>query len=126
MADEQCEQTSLEQRGNVYTLRRLDADGRLSEIELADTSLLSMLPLIQKVCAHLLANQSTPDLKAQGAESIVTIPVRGFVVGNDLHGTEIYLSLVATTPERVATCLIRWRTLARQFLPAVSATFYST
>jgi hypothetical protein len=87
------EEVSLEYRGNIYTLRRLSADGQLSEIKLTETNLLSLLPLIQRECAQLLASRTTPGLKEHGVEPIVTIPVARFVVGNDLHQTEIYLTL---------------------------------
>lgn len=87
------EEIQLHHRGDRYTLERWDATSTLHSITLLESNLLSLLPLIHRECARLLANRSTPGLKAQGVEPIVTIPVRSFVVGEDLHQREVFLTL---------------------------------
>ena len=87
------EEIRLYHRGNHYTLERWDASGTLSAITLSEANLQSLLPLIQRESAQMLASRATAALTAQGVEPIVTIPVARFVVGEDLHQTEIYLML---------------------------------
>ena len=87
------EEIQLHHRGDRYTLERWDSAGTLHSITLLESNLLSLLPLIQRECARLLATRATPGLTAQGVEPIVTIPVGGFVVTEDVHQTEILLSL---------------------------------
>jgi hypothetical protein len=80
------------QENGGFLLERWDATRKLGSIVLGETNLLSLLPLIQRECAQLLANRLTPDLKEQGVEPIVTIPVTGFAIGEDLHQQEIFLT----------------------------------
>jgi hypothetical protein len=90
---DQWEEVAIIHRGDNFDLERLDETGTFSAITLSEANLLSFLPLIQRECAQLLKSRSTPGLKAQGVEPIAAIPVRGFPVVSDLHGSELFLTL---------------------------------
>jgi hypothetical protein len=91
---DQWEEIRLTHHDDDYALERRDATGALSTISLSGSNLLSLLPLIQKECAQLKANLLTPGLKAQGVLPNASMEVRRFLIANDLHKSEIYLSLV--------------------------------
>ena len=93
MADDWEEVRLGRVQNGPFVIERWDASGKLGAIELEETSLLSLLPLIQRECAQLLANRVTPDLKAQGVEPTVTIPVAGYALAEDLHNQEIFQNL---------------------------------
>ena len=93
MSDER-EEVSLFHEGDRHTLRRKDADGRETEIELTTANLLALRPLIQKTCAQFLEQWGGPTLRGSGTQSIVPITAGGFDVTVDaFHRDEVFLAL---------------------------------
>jgi hypothetical protein len=91
---EGIEEIRLIARGGSFHIERMSHQGEFSAIELCEANLLSLLPLLQRACTLLLEKHATAALRAQGATPLVAAPVREIVIGNDLHKSEIYLTLI--------------------------------
>ncbi|MGA2190499.1 MAG: hypothetical protein ABSH33_18415 [Steroidobacteraceae bacterium] len=83
------ESLELEPNGDRFTLRRIDAVGKLTEMELSEDNLLALAKSIQSETEYILEKRS----RAQTHSASVTA-VAQMGLNVDVHWTQIHLLLI--------------------------------
>jgi hypothetical protein len=81
------ESLQLDPNGEGFVLRRTDAAGNVTQIELSADNVLTLARSSQFLSDHILAKQSR-----SGADAVNVTEVTRIGLNHDLHSTEIHLS----------------------------------